>query len=192
MKAFSLIESLIIIALLIIILTGISASVSSLYRSYYYTFKQIQAIEEAKRGIETMTKEIREARPGDDGSYIIEKADDYEFIFYADVDKDGATERVRYFIAGSDFKKGVIDPTGSPLHYDPNLEEIFILSKYVRNQPPIFHYFDGNMNELSAPARLKDTKLIKLYLVINVNPQKPIDDFILETEIQLRNLKTNL
>jgi hypothetical protein len=62
----------------------------------------------------------------------------------------------------------------------------------VINQPPIFRYFDGNNQELPAPSRLKDTKLMKVYLVINVDPNKPPVDFVLESNVQIRNLKTNL
>jgi type II secretory pathway pseudopilin PulG len=197
-KGLSLIESLVTLAIFILVLAGVVELVLGGYRAYYYTFQQAQAISEARYGVETMVKEIREARAGDDGSYIIEKAEDYEFIFYSDIDKDGDTERVRYFLEGSDFKKGVIDPTGDPPVYitdpeDPEYsEKIFILSKYVRNQPPIFHYFDGSLQELPPPARLKDTKLMRVYLVVNIDPNRPPQDFVLESDVQLRNLKTNL
>jgi type II secretory pathway pseudopilin PulG len=198
LTGFTLTEALITIAIFILVTGGVFEFVLGGYKAYYYTFQQTQAISEARNGVETMIKEIREARPGDDGSYIIEKAEDYEFVFYSDIDKDGDTERVRYFIDGSDFKKGVIEPTGFPPVYitdpqDPDFaEKIFILSKYVRNQPPIFHYFDGNLQELSPPARLKDTKLMRVYLVVNVDPNRPPQDFVLESDVQLRNLKTNL
>jgi hypothetical protein len=71
-------------------------------------------------------------------------------------------------------------------------EKIKIISTHVINQPPIFRYFDGNNQELPAPSRLKDTKLMKVYLVINVDPNKPPVDFVLESNVQIRNLKTNL
>lgn len=191
-KGFTLTELLITISVFILGLSAVTASVLGLYRAYYYTFQQMQAIEEARNGVEIMVKQIREARQGDDGAYIIENADDYEFIFYSNVDKDSATERVRYFIEGSDFKKGIVKPAGDPPIYVIDSENISILSKYVRNQPPIFHYFDGDGNELPAPARLKDTKTMRVYLVVNVDPSKLPQDFVLENEVQLRNLKTNL
>lgn len=190
-EGFTLIESLLTIAIFVLALGAAVGLVLGLYRAQGYTFQQILAIEEARNGIETMIKEIREARGGDDGSYIIERADDFEFIFYSDIDKDGDTERIRYFIERTDFRKGVIDPSGDPLGYKGE-EKITILSKYVRNQPPIFHYFDGNLQELPPPARLQDTKLMRVYLVINIDPDRPPQNFILENDVQLRNLKTNL
>lgn len=191
-RSFTIIETIVTVAIIFIALGAISGSVITLYRTHGYTREQSQAIAEARRGVETMVKEIREARGGDDGSYIIEKADDFEFIFYSDIDKDEATERVRYFVQGTDFKKGVIDPTGWPIQYPSENEEILTLSQYVRNQPPIFRYFDGLGIELSPPARLKDTKLMRVYLVINIDPNRPPQNYELASDVQIRNLKTNL
>ena len=189
---FTLIETIVTIMIFTLVMGVIAGFIVVGYRTQSYTFQQAVAIDEARKGIETMVKEIREARAGDDGSYIIEKADDFEFIFYSDIDKDEATERVRYFVEGTDFKKGVTEPSGWPIKYHSENEEIFILSQHVRNQPSIFRYFDGDHNELSSPARLKDTKLMRVYLVINVNPARSPRDFELESDVQIRNLKTNL
>lgn len=189
----TLIETLVTIAIFVLIIGVVIGFIVVAYRTQGYTFQQSLAIDEARRGIETMVKDIRGARAGDDGAYIIELAQDYEFIFYSDIDKDEATERVRYFIESTDFKKGVIDPTGWPIQYPKENEEVFILSRYVRNLPPIFHYYDGDGQELiELPARLKDTKMMRVYLVINVDPTRPPQDFELESHVQIRNLKTNL
>lgn len=193
MKGLTLIETIMTIAIFTIAIGVISSLIVMGYRTQSYTLEQSAAIAEARGGVETMVKEIREARPGDDGAYIIEKAEDFQFIFYSDIDKDTVTERVRYFIQGTDFKRGVINPTSWPIQYPLVSEEISILSRYVRNQPPIFHYFNGDGNEITElPARLKDTKLMKVYLVINVDPNRPPQDFVLESSVQIRNLKTNL
>jgi len=191
-KGFTIIETIITIVIFALAMGAVSGLILMAYRTQSYTWQQSLAIGEARKGVETMVKEIREARPGDDGSYIIEKAEDFEFIFYSDIDNDGKAERVRYFIEGTDFKKGVIKPSGWPTKYDPQNEEIFTLSQYVRNQPPIFRYFNRSGIELPPPARLKDTKLMRVYLVINVNPNRPPQDFGLESDVQIRNLKTNL
>ncbi|MDI6591582.1 MAG: hypothetical protein QME61_01410 [Patescibacteria group bacterium] len=89
----------------------------------------------------------------------------------------------------NEFRRGLIDPIGWPPQYPQDQEEVSIISQYVRNQPPIFRYFDENGNELPVPARKKDTKLMKVYLVIDVNPNRPPQDFELESEVQIRNLK---
>lgn len=193
-RGITLIETIVTVAIIFVVLGAISGSVITLYRTHKYTLEQSQAITEARRGVETMVKEIREAVPGDDGAYVIELAQDYEFIFYSDIDKDEAAERVRYFIDDTDFKKGVINPSaGWPVSYPLGNEEISILSRYIRNQPPVFHYFNGDGDEITElPARLKDTKLMRVYLVINVDPAQPPQNYELSSDIQIRNLKTNL
>lgn len=319
MQGFTLIETLVVIAIFSLMMTAIAGSIIILYRTYGYTWEQSIAIDEARRGIETLVKEIRTARIADDGSYPIEKAGDKEFIFYSDIDGDGKVERVRYFLgtvssgsqirecqtsvrggscsvsfsdflqgvltsaqvkvsldgdfgasseyadilvdgrplgqvcqsgcsdcpgvwqdttvfdvtnqAGDDlisfladassrvdsrcphsmkakfefswtenlsgfnyeFKKGVIKPVigpGGQISYPSDQEQITILTSYVRNTPPIFEYFDKNGNRIEEyPARLVDTKLMRVYLVINVEPNRPPQDFELESYVQLRNLK---
>jgi hypothetical protein len=92
--------------------------------------------------------------------------------------------------AEDELKKGVIEPTGSPVSYPSDQEKITILTSYIRNTPPIFEYFDQNGNEIeSLPARLADTKLMKILLVVNVDPDRPPQNFELESWVQVRNLK---
>jgi type II secretory pathway pseudopilin PulG len=316
MKSFTLIETLVVITVFALVMGALAGFVLWAYQTQSFAFQQAVAIGEARKGIETMVKEIREARVGDDGSYPIELATDKEFIFYSDIDKDGDTERVRYFLgtAGSgsqtkecqtfsdggscsvtfsnflggdltsaevevsldgdfgwsreyaeiyadgnyldrvcqtgcsdcpgswegtqtfdvtsqaqdnslqltadatgwvndlcphsmkakfklswtenltggqsDFRKGVTNPTGSPLQYPQDQEVVTVLSQYVRNAPPIFRYFDASGNELTeTPTRLKDTKVMEVYLIVNVNPQKVPQNFELRSAVQLRNLK---
>lgn len=192
-EGLTLIETIVTIAIFALIMGVVSGFIVMLYRTQSYTWQQSLAIGEARRGVETMVEEIREARVGEDGAYIIEESQDFEFIFYSDIDKDGAAERIKYFIEGNNFKKGVIDPAGWPIQYPLVNETVTTLSQHVRNLPPIFHYYDGDGNELiELPARLKDTKLMTVYLVINVNPNRPPQDFTLESSVQIRNLKTNL
>jgi type II secretory pathway pseudopilin PulG len=199
-KSFSLIETIITIFIFTISLVMITSFIISIYRAYAFNLEQIQAINEARKGIETMVKEIREAKYGDDGSYPIKEAGDFQFIFYSDIDKDSVTERVRYFLDGSDFKKGVIEPSGDPPQYILANEVVAILSTNVRNSVPgpIFTYYNGDWpvdtanNPLPTLTRLTETKLMHVYLKVNVNPNRPPDDFELESDAQIRNLKTNL
>jgi hypothetical protein len=329
-NSFTLIETLVTILIFTLAMGAVSALLVMGYRTHSYTFQQATAINEARKGVEAMVKEIREARIGDDGGYIIEKAEDYEFIFYSDIDKDKEIERVRYFIkpagggtgsqtdqcvsfstggscsvsfsnfltealdsaqvkvslegdlnssservdiyadglkigtlcTGSDcgqcsgswqdlttfditsqaadndiqftadasnqvdpfcdwqevnhsikakfefswqetaspgakaiFKKGVINPTSWPIKYPSEDEEIFIVSENIQNEvrgEPVFTYYDGDYNPLSPADRLEKTTLMHLKLIININPDRSPEDFILQSDTQIRNLKINL
>ncbi len=199
-KSFSLIETIITIFIFILSLALLTSFIINIYRAYGYNLEQIQAINEARRGIDTMVREIREARYGDDGSYPVVEAGDFQFIFYSDIDQNSVTERVRYFLDGSDFKKGVVEPSGDPPQYVLADETVSVLSSSVRDPglDPIFTYYNGDWptdtvnNPLPTLTRLTETKLMHVYLKININPNRPPDDFELESDVQIRNLKTNL
>lgn len=323
----SLVETLVAIFVFAILMLAISFAVVSLYKTRTYQVEQSLAVSEARDGIERMVKEIREARQGENGAYPIEYAGDKEFIFYSDVDNDGKTERVRYFlgqiqtetfekecasnqpggscsIVFSDFlkgtirqatlkisvrgdldnlnweylttnidnqisttfcyketcsscppnfenlktfdvtqlaqdgqilisaqascpnpnrertcvdaicqpgsfsfkikaelivtqevqtpelKRGVIKATGFPPTYPLDQEKVTVITKYVRNAPPIFEYFDEKGQKIEDyPARLQNTKVMKVFLVVNVDPTRPPTAYQLESYVQLRNLK---
>jgi hypothetical protein len=99
-EGFTLIETLVAIAIFILIATALFGSVVSLYQTNAFVWQQAQAIDEARRGVKVMIREIREARAGDDGSFAIAEAEDSQFIFYSDIDRDDEVERVRYFLGG--------------------------------------------------------------------------------------------
>lgn len=316
-KSFTLIETLVAIFVFWLLIATISGLILILYRTHSYQWEQALAISEARRGIETMIKEIREAREGENGAYPIEYAGDKELVFYSDIDNDGRTERIRYFLgkieekkliqvcqsslkggscstlfsnffngnlieakltvslqgdlgSGNEYvdifadnqflesfcktgcsdcpenwqgtqtfdvsslaadnnlyllaqasdrvdpscqpenfaikvrfelyvkyeslttelRRGIVKPTGFPPTYPLNQESVSIINPYIRNAPPIFEYFDEGGNKIEEyPARLKNTKFVKVFLVVNVDPNKPPTEYQLESFVQIRNLK---
>lgn len=326
MKSFTLVETIVVIFVFSLLMVIVSSSIFLLYRTHSYQWEQSLAISEARRGIETMVREIRKMREGENGAYPIEYAGDKEFIFYSDIDNDGKTERVRYFLGEikteviskecqsnlkggscsvyfSDFlrgnlksatlrisvqgdlnssyeyltinldsqtstnfcqtescrqcpdvfeemktfdvkelaqdnsiyisvqascpnpnqenrcvdplcqpnsfsfkvkfdltitqeiqttelKRGIIEATGTPPTYPLDQEKVSVITKYVRNAPPIFEYLDEKGEKIEDyPARLQNTKVMRVFLVVNVNPNRPPDEFQLESYVQIRNLK---
>ena len=114
-------------------------------------------------------------------------------------DFDGQAEKVRYFLSGSDFSKGVIEPSGFPVSYPEAQEKVKVLSENVRNgNIPLFYYYnsdwpsDTSGNPLSTPASPSDVKLIKIFIRLNTSPGKPDKDYLLESNSQIRMLKENL
>jgi hypothetical protein len=154
-------------------------------------------VDQANLNVTLMVRELRNIRAGDNAAYPLERARDQEMIFYSDIDNDGSTEKVRYSLSGTQFIKGVIEPVGFPATYPQANEKVKVLTDYVRNgTTPIFYYYNGDWpadsvnNPLAEPVRLSDTKLMKVYLVLNI--QDSGEDFILESYVQLRMLKQNL
>lgn len=164
-----------------------------------FSLDQSSAIAEARRGIETMSREIREIQIADNGAYPVIEADNQQFIFYGDIDKDDSVERVRYFLDGTDFNKGTIEPRTNPTVYLEADEQVVTLSRYVRNDTlPIFTYYNGSWpgdevnNPLATPADVTDVRYVNIFLRINVKPSIAPSDFDLSTDVAIRNLKDNL
>lgn len=324
MKSFTLIETLTAIFIFSFLMVTVFNLILHLYYIHRYEWQQALAVQEARQGIEIMAKEIREARDGENGAYLLELAGDKEIIFYSDIDNDGKVEKVRYFLGeiqnevltqkcvgflsgpscqvsfsnflkgkiisailkvsvegdlgsqneyvdiyvdgeklgrlcerdctdcagkwegtqafdvlsfatddqiiilakasdkvdskglepkcnweetnhtlkvlfeleikqevqGTTLKKGVIKPTLNPPSYPLENEKVTIITNYVRNSPPIFEYYDKEGKKIEDyPARLKETKLIKIFLVVNVDPKKPPNEYQLTTFVFPRNLK---
>lgn len=196
---FTLVE--VLVASFLIVIIGLAIV------SLQYIFAQSQIfveqthinVDQTNANVTMLVRELRTARPGDNGAYPLELAGDHQLIFYSDIDYDGKTEKVRYFQDAYTLKKGVIDPEGYPVVYPPENEKIVILSEYVRNEgEPIFYYYNGDWpndqenNPLAVPARLSDTKLMRIYLKLNTAEGPERKNFILESYTQIRMLKENL
>lgn len=191
---FTLIETIAVIAITSLVFAAVSWAIISFYRANGYIIHQAYAVDSARKGIEVMTREIREAAYSDTGAYPIVSADSSEFIFYSDIDRDSSIERVRYFLDGSDFKRGVIKASGDPLIYDPANETISVLSEYVRNtqSQPVFTFYDSSGNEVAGSGNVADITLVGTRLVVNAVEGRAPEEFTLRSTAQIRNLKTNL
>ena len=196
----SLIEVMVALGIFLFVVITIWLFIKQGYDVQNFIFGQSTAVSEAQRGVEKLVKEAREALPSDTGAYALESANDFEFIFYADYDRDSAVERIRYYLEGSNFIKGIIEASGEPLQYLPEDEVTTIISRYVRNasDEPVFSYYDGDYSAqsgdtpLDTPAEVIDVRLVHIHLKINVYPDQAPKDFYLESEVQIRNLKDNL
>ncbi len=191
---FTLIETVAVIAITALVFAAVSWAIVSFYRANGYIIHQAYAVDSARKGIEVMTREIREAAYSDTGAYPIVSAGDTEFIFYSDINRDSSIERVRYFLDGSNFKRGVIEASGEPLVYNPANESVSILSEYVRNTPsqPVFTFYDSSGKEIANPINVADITLVGTRLVVNAVEGRAPEEFTLRSTAQIRNLKTNL
>lgn len=199
-QGITLIELIIVVAILGMLAASISFFITQGFQIQTYSFELASSLNEARTGVETMVKEIRETQIADNGAFPIFLADDNTFIFYGDIDKDAAVERVRYFLSGTDFKKGIIEPTQNPITYLEQNEVITTITRYVQNDAstPVFTYYDNNWptdtanNPLPTPADVTKVSLIHVFLKINVNPSRAPTNFNLESDVHIRNLKHNL
>jgi len=196
---FTLIEVLVVSVLISVVGGGILAIQSILSRNQVNVMRNYLSVDEANANVSTLVLELRNTRTGDNGAYPLEQALDQEIIFYSDIDFDGQTERVRYFLSETQLTKGVIEPQGFPVTYPSETERMKVVSENVRNgDAPIFYYYNGDWpsdivnNPLDTPTRLSETKLMNVYLELNSDGSSPERNYILQSYVQIRTLKDNL
>jgi prepilin-type N-terminal cleavage/methylation domain-containing protein len=198
-KGFTLIEVLIAMVITGVLGLGIVSLQYIIGKNQLLIVNNYKSIDEANTSVTNFVREIRAAHGGNNGAYLLEKVDDKEIIFYSDIDYDGQTEKVDYSLSGTNLIKGVIKPTGYPPQYPEGGKTLTTLSTNVRNgSTPVFYYYNSNWpqdtvnNPLILGKRLSDTRLIKIYLLLNTQQNDPNHNFILESFAQIRMLKDNL
>ena len=199
-KGFTLIEILLVLGIFAFAMGAVSLFLINTYKAENFSTSQALAIDSARKGVNNFTREIREARQADSGAYLLEKCDDFEIIFYGDIDKDNCVEKVRYFLEDEKMKKGVIKPSGSPAVYISE-EEIKIISSYVRNtSTPLFYFYDSTFSgkdsdlSLTTPVpgdSLDEITMVGIEMIIDVNPLRAPKILEIKSKIQLRNTKQN-
>jgi prepilin-type N-terminal cleavage/methylation domain-containing protein len=192
-KGFTLIELLVTMAITGILGIGFISLQSVLTNSQITAMGNYLSIESGNNSLTVMMKEIRDARQGETGVYPIEVANDNEIVFYSDIDYDGVVERVRYTYTGSTLTKGVVKPTGVPLAYNIANERVRVLTDIVRNgSEAMFYYYNEDWpsdtvnNPLPPADRISDTRQIKVLIRSNPRPNRPGQDYILESNVKIR------
>ncbi|NQV93298.1 type II secretion system protein [Candidatus Kaiserbacteria bacterium] len=191
-KGFTLIETLVVLAIFIVVLGALVSSIRFFYRSNTHALEQSFAINSARIGIERMVKDTREASFSDEGSYPVISMATSSFSFYSDVDEDIFVEKVRYFLDGTNLNRGVVDSTGDPLAYDDNSEVVSLVSDNVRNNTEsvvLFTYYNASGTEMVSLTDVTDVRFVTAEVVVNVNPARLPNNFSLRSSATLRNVK---
>lgn len=156
-------------------------------------------VEQANSNVSTIVREIRTARSSETGGYLIASASPQEIIFYSDIDFDSKSERVRYFLAGNELKKGVVEPVGFPAVYDTGTEKLTTVADYVQNgATTLFYYYNelwptsSQNNPMSYPISLTDIRIVRVYLRVNMKANDSQNDYVLDTYSNIRTIKQNL
>lgn len=197
-KGFTVIELLVAIAITAIVTTLAANFAIRGLQVQRIVGEQNQAVAEARQALDRFVNEMRETSPSDTGAYPIELATDQELIFFSDVDHDEMIERIHYYLEGSLLQRGVTEPTGDPLSYPAQNEQVQTVSQYIRNgTEPLFYYYnesypaDQESNPIEPPVPVADIRLIELHILTNVDPNRVPKTHQLDVEVHLRNLKEN-
>lgn len=199
-SGFTVIELSVVGFLIVILGFGILGLQKILADSQLIGFVNYLNVDEANYTVSQMAREMRTMRAGQNGSFTLVECLDNEISFYSDIDFDGESELVRYYLEGTTLKKSVIEPTGFPAVYPPETATTKILTENVQNTiTPLFMYFNSDWpkdtanNPLPTPTNLAEVRMIRITLDINVNPENAQHSiYSLSTNVTLRMLKDNL
>ncbi|HBI34276.1 MAG TPA: hypothetical protein DEA43_02040 [Candidatus Moranbacteria bacterium] len=196
-SGFTLVETLIAIALFLL---GTQATVlvfAKTMKSKAYTLEMGRSSFVVSRSMGDLTQYLRRARQSDAGSYPIISADDNDLVVYSDYDKDGDTERLHIYLTDNKVYMGVRNPSDSfPVTYASGDAETFQLADHIINSTDdaMFSYYDsaytGESDDppVDTPADVSEIRLVKIFLKINIDPNRAPDNIQQETFVELRNL----
>lgn len=194
-QGFTLIEVLvyIFIAMGFIVVIGSFVSDITDFRSYFDEALTVE--QEIRLTLARMIPEIRSAAQSNIGNYPIESATQTSFVFFSDIDSDGLFERVRYFLNGTTFQKGVIKPSGNPLTYNPANEIIVDVIHNIVLGYDIFHYYDGGYSgsepALGFPVNIPDVRMVAVTLTADQVGQPGAAPISMTGKVTIRNLRDN-
>lgn len=196
----TLVELLVAISIMLIVMEGFTLLFMKSWDTNKFILEEGIASSSASHSTSKIIKELRSIRQADDGDFPIESGSDFDLKVYADIDKDGITERVHYFLdlATDQLKMGVTKPIGSaPVSYPASDDTVSLLANYIVNESsnPVFFYYNKNYpgdtvnNPLTSPFVLSDVRLIRVHLLVNIDPVHAPNNINIESFVDLRNLK---
>lgn len=197
-QGFSLAEILISVFIISLITITVNTFAKDVFSLNYFLQGSLNAQIDSRHVVKIMVTELREAGPSALGAYAIAAASSTAVTFYTDVDNDGLRDKIRYFVSGTDLKRGVIAPTGSPLSYVAGNEKLStIISGFVSSTTlPLFQYYpssySGTSSPLTSPINIPSVRLVKITVIIDKDPNKSPVKIVTSSQVSIRNLKDNL
>jgi len=186
MKGFTLIEIFIVIFLISFLIGVVIFFVISLSNYSAFFVSTLGSEKEIDMTLSNLAREIRSLNYSSNGAYPIEYASTTAIIFYSDIDNDGLTERIRYYLENGILKRGIIKPFGSPPVYNQTNEKIWNMVYNIEDFRII--YYDELLNVLNPPIENYKIKIIKVEIKTKPIFNKPsIQSYII---VSPRNLKT--
>ncbi len=193
----SLVEMLMAIFILLIGLEGVSLLFVNSWKMNKFVLETGNASLIASRTVNMIVKDVRRARQADNGDYPIESGGNDNLQVYIDIDGDGVTERVHYYLSNGSIYRGVTKPNATlPVTYPAGDQTTSLLAQYISNTPadPVFYYYnedypsDTVSNPLATPISVQDVRLIKVHLLVNIDPVHAPNNINVESFAELRNL----
>ena len=194
-SGFTLVETLVALGIFTLVMLALTQNIHTFYRHNAYAIAQASQVDLARRGMDTVIRDIREMTFADDGTFPLEIMSPHKIGFYSDIDRDNSVEYVEYELATTTtFTKRVYGATGNPPVYSTTPESTTILSDYVQNinqATSTFFYYDTTGNLATATSTVTDIVYVGAQIIVNVDPVRDPGQFMLRSSAALRNLKEN-
>lgn len=189
-RGLTMLESLVWVSLFAVAMLAITSSLLSFYRANSYAIQQGQAVVSAQHGMDAAVRTIRETAYSSQGAYPVLSMGANSFSFYANTDTDPFIEQVRYFMQGTSFVQGTIEPSGDPPAYTA-AEATSTVADYVRNierSISTFHYYDSAGVEITDYSQIAKVRFVTVDLVVNIDVNRLPNELTLHSSASLRNL----
>ena len=199
LKAMTLIEMLVAISVVAIVMEGFTLLLSRTWDTNKFILEEGMASAAVSRVTNKLVIQLRGVQQADNGDYPIKSGGDFDLVFYCDIDDDGVVEKVHYFLdlAADQMKQGVSKPLATnPVTYPVGDSTVTVLANYIVNEntDPVFYYYNKNYpgdtvnNPLATPVAVGAVQMIRIHLLINIDPVHAPNNVNIESFVDLRNL----
>ncbi|NTW15633.1 MAG: hypothetical protein HGA38_04700 [Candidatus Moranbacteria bacterium] len=197
LPGMTLVEALVAISVMTVAMAGFSLLFVRAYRSNAFILETGAASAAASRGVDRLISNLRKIRQGDDGSYPIVSGSGSDLKVFLDIDDDGKTERVHYYLQNGALRQGVTEPSATqPVTYPSSDQVVTTVASNVANatDEPVFSYYNDDYpgdtvnNPLATPIAVEEARLVRVRLIININPNRAPEETNVESIAEFRNL----
>lgn len=198
-SGFTIVEAIIVVGILSLLVPQVAYLLVSVFSGSSQQYQSLDNIDTARIISSRFVNEIRSAVQGVDGSSAVSLAEENEIIFYSPWGStDSSIRKIRYFLLDNELFKGITTPSGSPLNYNPEQENITkVQSDISLGDEALFYYYNGEYagqeNPLIQPVNINDIKFVRINLMVLKQTIKDSESkFIINTGSSIRSLKENL
>jgi prepilin-type N-terminal cleavage/methylation domain-containing protein len=186
---YSLVEFLVVMALMGLLVTPITLFLIRGLTSYQY----LQEQSDTSVDLSTLSERIAKVVRGTTG-ILTAQANTLSMYGYFSP-QDTVVKKIRYFISGNNLEIGVTPPTGTAPNYTYNSANEVVTIVRVdlsMGSTPMFTYYDDTGNALASGFAVGQIKEIGIYVAANPNTKFQNVPLSVTTRVTLRNYKTNL
>lgn len=197
-RGVTVIEMLLAVFITTVVGIAVTAFARTILRNSAMAKNALTTQSQARKLSQSFVSEVRSALPAWDGSAIVDTASSSSFIFYANLDTDKYTEKVRYFSSSTKLYKGVKKYNIATGVYDlPETLTLILSNLSPASSTSLFSYYDKDYTGSSTYAKLPDPvdisriRLVKFDLSVNPYAGYTKSVEVFSTQAALRNLKDN-